>query len=261
MVLGKWDAAEDLLEYIKTERAMALSALDVMTVAQTFLRTEGSQGKSDSVEESTIRARNILHNMLSGAYNKRPDPSRPPNYWQTRLLNQISRILASAPGGIAAVGAPFVHPEGQAHATTNIPVDAFNVFLEGVVDSYGARAGKELWDTWCQSPSPHLSVPQEEISEDVPASAEVQIAPIGQEKVVSPSLQTVRIILEPIVSRREKEQAKGMPEDEEPSVPEGRLGRYGPRANYETLDWGVAMYRRFGLTDREIERDVPGYFG
>lgn len=261
LVLGKWDAAEDLLEYIKAERAIALSASDVMTVAQTFLRTEGSQGEDESIEESAIRARSILHNMLSGAYNKRPDPSQPPDYSQVRLLNQISRILASVPGGVAAVAASFVHPEGQAHATTNIPVDAFNILLEGVVDRYGARAGKELWDIWCQSPSPDLSVPQEEVSENVPASAEVQIAPIGQEKVVSPSLQTVRIILDPIVNRREKEPTKDGAEDKEPSVPEGRLGRYGPRADYETLAWGVAMYRQFGLTDREIERDVPGNFG
>ena len=262
IALGKWDSAEDLLEYIKTEEAVAISALDVMIVTQKLLKSETLQGENDSGEESAIRARRVLHNMLSGAYNKRPDPSQPPDYSQARSVNQISRILVSAPGGLAAVAAPFVRSEGQAHSTTNIPVDAFNVFLEGVVDTYGARAGKGLWDLWCQSPSPDLSIPLDEVPQGETANFEIQSDQIGQEKVVSPSLQTVRIILDPIVRGREKEHPNNVAGDqEEPSAAEGRLARYGRKADYETLDWGVAMYRRFGLTDREIERDVPGYFG
>ena len=257
IVLGKWDAAEDLLEYIKNEKAVAISAFDVMIVAQKLLESETSQGEN---EESAIRARSVLHNMLSGAYDRRPDPSQRPDYSHARLINQISRVLVSAPGGVAAVAAPFVRSEGQAHSTTNIPVHAFNVLLEGVANAYGARAGKGLWDLWCKPPRPGLAIPQEVVPQGETAHVNVQTDQIGLEKVVSPSLQTVRIILDPIVRGREKEYPSSVGGAEESSVAEGRLVRYGPKADHETLDWGVAMYRQLGMTDREIERDVPGYF-
>ena len=238
IILEKWDAVEDLLEYIRTVKESGVSAEDVMMIARALLSSQ-PQNILNERGEHGIRAHKILRNMLRGAYDANPDLSRPRNYSQRRLINQIGRILASVPGNTATIATEFVQAKGPAHGTTDVPIQAFNLFLEGVVETHGSLAGKRLWDIWCRRPAP-----SEETAQIDGIPFETNIHPQGQEKVVAPTTQTLRIILAPLTGSKLKfPTARKTLVDRMSSLKEGSQEWIEAESNLELLDWGMQMYQ------------------
>ena len=251
--LEEWDAVEDLLEYIKTVKKGRVTAEDIMMVARSILQLQRHQALDASNEASIKRAQKILVNILKGAYDASSDLSQPRDYSQRRLLNQIARILTSVPGITNKVAAQLARAKGQAHAATRVPTLAFNLLLDKVVEIRGTFAGKELWDMWCRLPASN-----DQTTEADMLPLDINLDPQGKEKIVTPTVQTVGIILAPLISERIKQAQKSWPDGVMPEEESQR--KFELESKLQMLDWGVDMYRRMGITDKEIGSRIPGYF-
>ena len=273
LTLEKWDAVEDLLYFIKSRFSCGVSDSDIMMTAKIIVLISTRNDQSQSYRDDIIKAQRILQNMLQGAYDGDPDPSCGRDYSRLRLLNQISRILASTPTCIASIAAAFVRSEGRAHSTTSVSVEAFNILLEGIVEAHGAPAGKELWDRWCRLPISgdqdlHINKATENalaISTDRSGLEEIQIPIVRddsldetiQEKVVMPTLQTVRIIISPIVKAYKIELSEKNPAVTRVSTVAAGQAHERSTAEVQILDWAIARYQELGMKDQEIDREVP----
>ena len=274
LALEKWDAVEDLLCYIKSSFRRGVSDSDIMMTAKMVVLISTRIDQSLSDLDDITKAQRILQNMLQGDYDGDPDPSCGRDYSRLRLLNQISRILASTSTCTASIAAPFVRSEGQAHSTTSVSVEAFNILLEGIVEAQGAAAGKELWNKWCRLPISghqdlHINKATENaraISTDRSELEEIQIPIVRddsldetmQEKVVIPTPQTVRIIISPIVKAYKIEQSEKNPAVRRIStIAAGQAHERSTAEEVRILDWAIARYRELGMKDQEIDREVP----
>ena len=229
IALSKWASVKELLSIITMDNKHSWAASDVTSVAKAILGIESQILQNLTNLESLIRPTEILQSLLEGHYNSPTDPAQPRDLSQTRMLNQISRILGSVDGRLAVISSPFIRESGQEHSTTEIPVDAFNILIGGLVDSYGSIAGKHMWEKWCH-----------EIGEEANAYGPLQE---GMEKVVKPNLSTVRVIVHPLLKVEDLDTAAEV-----------------KSANAELFNWAVAMYRKFGYADIEISMEIPGYF-
>ena len=256
VALEKWDAVDDLLAYLTDERKANLTTYDIMIVARTVLRVE-RQSQNDggtNAEGSLSRARNILEGMLRGAYDVAQAPSQPRNFLRSRLLNQLSGVLATVPGILAAIVSDHVRPTGRSHAIISISTKAFNILLDGVVEVHGAMAGKALWDKWCQRPCSAIAHPPlQHVTADSGIS-EASQDELRKGRVVTPTLQTLRIILRSAVLTRQEtfKQSSQAGESKASSL-------VNEATDGSLLDWGATKYREFGLSDGEINQEIPVY--
>ncbi|MCJ1305106.1 hypothetical protein MMC08_007920 [Hypocenomyce scalaris] len=248
--LGKWDAVEDFFKYGKFWRNIEWGVTDVMVVARSYLRLE----RSDELESRVARtsAYSLLQDLLQGKYNLPHIPSQERNFSRERLLNQISRIFKTVPGGLAKLASMFPVDTGQAHATISIPVDAFNILLEGVVETYGSLAGRKLWHWWCRKPKTSKT----QGSDDVNAPRKrVWVAGAGSEQVVTPNLKTLRLLLRPAVEvSEEARRAQSLASEDESPVRNSAIGEGSFSdipSNRALFAWA---YKTFGLTKDEILR-------
>ncbi|MCJ1228058.1 hypothetical protein MMC12_004718 [Toensbergia leucococca] len=273
IALGKWNSVKDILLLLKTKQGMTWRESDVMVAAKAILLLERKDAADAQVSKSLFQARKILRSLLNGEYTVVRDPSEPRDMSQIRTLNQISRILMTIPGHLATIASDFVSDTGQAHATTSIAVDAFNILLEGVVDSRGSLMGKQMWETWCQSPK----------SDESNITLQAKPHSDGPEIVVEPNLQTIRTIMYPIANKKRDDghiedrggtvshvssqsnansEGQGLESNDSSNIHEAKnTDDNSPQsAEVGLLEWGVAMYRKFGLADKEINMEVPAYF-
>ena len=112
------------------------------------------------------------------------------------------------------------------NAAIEIPTEAFNTLLEGVVEAYGSIAGRKLWIQWCR-PS---------VKSQVPVSSRALLYLGGDEKVVTPSLQTLRVIMRPLV----------------------KAGKVRNNEEADLVTWAKDTGRSFGLNADEIDLEVHG---
>ena len=273
IALGKWDAVGDLLTYFQEEKKMRWKAIDVMAVARAILRMEHNTKASPFNEAySASSAHALLRSLLQGKYNNARDQSQLPDLSQIQLVNQLSCIFQTVPGSLSEVATAVHRPYGMS-ASCHISSRAFNILLEGVVDNHGSIAGRRLWDRWCRGIDPDAYQRLSEQSD-------------GSEKVVNPNLHILRTIMRPITQARysagnsgssnSKDASDSMEEHKQAnqtSIPEGRgitendspaNARDTTRLSLEDEDailrWGVGMYRKFGLTNKEINLELPGAF-
>ena len=230
--LEKWDAAEEILVHFQNDRDVRLLPGDIMAVARAILRLEQIASKQTldgalDISRSLGRARSLLQDILQGRYSRSREPSEPRDYSDIRILSQIGRILRSIPGTLAQIP---LHPfggVGRANAPISISTVAFNILIEGVVDAHGSSQGRKTWDLWCR-PVGHRTGRQPDVHPDIGSP----------ELVVDPSLQTLRIVMRPIV----KVKAEKNRDEQEASL----------------VSWAWDKYQRFGLTPKEIENELPG---
>ena len=213
ITLGKWDAAEEVLKHFQNERGLGWEATDITVVARAVLRLENTNnGDPLSLE----KARLLLQNFLNGHFNSYKDPSKAADYSQYRQLSQIYRMLRKVGGCLIRLRAPPFSSINRLSAPTGIPSEAFNILLEGVVETYGSHRGQRMWCQWCE-PSFSNLVPED-----------------AAEKVVAPNMQSLRILMRPLVE-------KGT------TIYDSKL-----------IEWAVNMYKYFGLTEKEIRYELPG---
>ena len=289
IVLRKWAKVIDMLEHFKNERSINLETFDLMVFASQVVRQENAIHRTAASATDLSQALDLFKEILDGKYNPAPDRSKPQDYSYSRKVNQVIRILASVPGGLAEVAGPLVQHSGQAHATTDISVESFNILLDSIVEARGPMAGKKLVGEWCRIPeSSELQVgtstsgPETIMSHQRRSDPQPGILPLltyedttHAEKVVDISRQTIRIILWPIL---QPPMPESLPSPEPSTVHKASLYAEAKaisirrdldthfrvpelqKANPEDplVIWAVAMYRRLGMTDEEIARAVPG---
>ena len=194
---SNWDNVETLLLHVQFERRIALSAVDIANIAALQIRRPGEP-----------KIHRILESILNREYVPPPDYSKTPNYLNFRILNQMSRLLASIPGGQILYAERYIVTTGQASNPIAIPSEAFNILLRQIVTASGVSSGISFFERWCiQKPSP------------LPGGGEVAIASPSNRtlndsdaSVVQPNMQTLRVLIAPslrvLQERLEKEQRR-----------------------------------------------------
>lgn len=264
--VGKWDSVQDLLSYFRDKPGMQWDASDAMSIATGILRMEMSMPKSDfSNSEDVSLAFSILQRLVSGEFNSVYSHAHIPDLTQFRLMAQIDRILRRIPGKLSTLKSQYFGDTERICAPVDIPVEAFNMLMKCIVDCRGSIAGKELWDMWCREVWP---LPR---SRNVPHVEDNVL-----ERVIQPDLQTLRIIILPIIrsyinaedmSRHAKDSGakEGIlrsPETEAqnlPPIPDFDMSaKFFGKDNFlseserEILQWGITMYRKFGITEKHL---------
>lgn len=231
ITLGKWEAAEEIFRHFESDPDIGLTASDIMSVARAILRLNQTISEKVTTRDYYIhshsldKACTLLRNILHGEYNRFRDSSSLRDYSDVRLLTQIGRILHSVPGSLAQIPLCTFGDVGRANALWHLPTEAFNIFLEGVVEAHGSPEGQKMWELWC--------LPAGE-NKEYATAAHPQYD--DRELVVRPSLQTLRIIMRPMV----------------------KAGKVGNQEEARLVDWVMLMCDRFGLTAKEISNELPG---
>lgn len=233
ITLGKWEAAEEIFTHFESDSDIRLTAHDIMSVARAILRLDKIiSGKITNIEfnvhsQSLDRACTLLRNILHGDYNRSRDPSSLRDYSDVQMLTQTGRILHSVPGSLARIPLCTFGDVGRANVLKHISTEAFNQFLEGVVEAYGVLEGHKMWELWC--------LPAGENKEYAPAAH----SPFDdRELVVRPSLQTLHIIMRPMV----------------------KAGKVCNQQEARLVDWALITCERFGLTAKQTSNELPGLF-
>ena len=288
IALQKWSTVEELLEHFKKSPDMSWQASDATAIARAILLLEHSQQDTE-IEEKLEKAQGLLYKLLCGDYDSKRDPSELPDLSQAKLSNQLSRILKTLPGGVC--NSIPGSPRGSSRAQTSISItpNAFNILLDAMVNVHGPLAGKQLWERWCRDPGEKAprSSPAMAYSDGRPRH--VATTPDNDvERVVTPTKYMLRNILRPILRIRQRprrvedvnndinepssatnEQTKPTPEPQKnwnthPPIDNGESTNPSPTRRpltpqeQEILDWGIDMYRKFGLTVKEINSEIPG---
>jgi len=261
IALGKWEAVEDLLGHFQKTPNMAWAASDATAIARAILQME--HGPSDpTTQEQIVRSHGLLQDLVRGKYNTAYDPSQPPDFSQIRLANQLRRIFRSLPGSLSKNNTDPSGDTERANASISVTPNSFNILVETIVECYGPKAGKKLWEQWCRDPGEAKLAPyirKSHIDEKV-------------EPVVTPTLYLLRNILQPILLVRQG--LKHGPHKEAESDINGREADavvHAPSSSnsdasavtkqqeeQSIVEWGISMFRKFGLSEKEINREIPG---
>lgn len=270
VAVGKWDSVRDLLSYFRNDPAMQWDASDAMIIATSILRMERSMQKSDLVgSEDVSLAFGILQSLISGEFNDVYSPARIPDLTQPRLMNQIDRIIRRIPGKLSTLKSQYSGGTKRSSAPVDISTEAFNMLMKCIVDCRGSIAGKALWDMWCREVGP------------LPRGRSVSHVENPElEQVIQPNLQTLRIILLPVmrsyISTEDmsihahesilKKEVVESPETKTQTVPSMRdfetLAKVPGKASLlseaerEIWEWGITTYRNFGITEKHLRAEI-----
>lgn len=265
IALGKWEAVEDLLGHFQKAPGMGWVASDATAIARGIMQMEYSPSDSTS-QDQMERARELLYNLLRGRYNTARDPSQPYDFSQTRTANQLGRIFRSLPGSLGNITEEALDNTERAQASIGITSNSFNILVETIVECNGPRAGKELWEQWCRDPGETKLFPY------------IRRSPVdtdeNRELVVTPRIYMLRNILQTMVLDRQllvrasegkadsdmkDKTADATPNPRFPSSLDVRTVR-AQRDDQDILDWGINMYGKFGFSEKEIRKEIPGAF-
>ena len=264
--LGNWTAVEELLRYLKNAPDMSWKPSDATSIAKAILQME-LKWRDNPDADSILRALSVLQNLINGKYNSEADPSQlVPDFSQIKMANQLGRILQTLRGSLQKI---TIRPPGEdliqdlrAHATADITPNAFNIILEAIVDMYGSFAGKKLWERWCRVTNIRKREQQSHPSLNAP------------ERVVDPTLYMLRNVLRPVLETRralhaamkdeiikaqESKTATSTNPDDQNSVALNERFRLGDK-DQKVLDWGIDMFKSFGLSKSDINKEIPGSF-
>ncbi|KAK4993705.1 hypothetical protein LTR50_000316 [Elasticomyces elasticus] len=171
-----------------------------------------------------------------------------------------------------------------------LAVGAFNTILQGVVRAYGSRAGRRLLDIWwplenrkgqselsAVAGSP-LQMPQyrpDDLDHENRGKLAISVGMIGGERTIfrghfKPNISTIRIIVQQALQEQEhlhhnedwigrlmvaseKEQFSAGSDD---NLSGGVTDSDIEAATYATLQWTIHSFRRFGLTDEDIRKEL-----
>ena len=244
---AQWDGAREVLELFHDVKGLVWAADDVLILAGAVLRVE-KKGPEVSLNRSlAFPPATLLQRMMSGQYNTPHDPSKPRDLSQTRLLNQLARIIASVPSQLSRDLSPFCDlRSNQLSASHDIPTKAFNCFLSTVIELFGLYEGKQLCEQWCsfQGLGSPVKTPY-------------------MEQVVKPNAQTFRTFLRHISHARVTNGKDGdmSPRSQEKVVGkvEGRRPTSTPQQEDEQhiIDWAVAGCLDSGLSLERVKLDFP----
>ena len=266
VAVGKWESVNDLLSYFRDEPGMKWDASDAMSIATSILRMECSTPKSDcSKSENISLAFGILQKLIAGEFNSAYSRAHFPDLTQFRLTIQIDRILRRIPGKLSTLDSQYSGDTERHCAPVDVSVEAFNMLMKCIVDCRGSTAGKALWDMWCREVW------------SLPASQKIpHVEGSELEQVIQPNLRTLRIILLPILrsyvdmstyandsgvktgklkSPRTISQSPQPVRDSDLSTEVLGDSNILSESERGILQWGITMYRKFGLTDNHLRAE------
>ena len=275
IVLGKWSGVEQLLDYLQQTPGMDWHASDVMAVARAVMSLE--RASSDPMNaEQTSRALGILRGLVHGNYNSKRDLAELPDLTQIRLANQIGRILQSLPGRLGKID-PKPNPGSlRAQTPIHIPSASFKIILDALIEHHGPARGIEFWKMWCHEPSSsRLDTSSRPRREDVDDALLYSDIGNGAEKVVRPTQSMLRSILRPVLGRQDQplanttgsgveriesdrvSSAKHASSIEDSSQVLTSASHSLSTDEQKILEWSIMMYKKFGLSRKQLEREVP----
>ena len=259
----RWAAVEELLEYFKNAPDMAWKPSDATVVAKVIMQME-HESPDHASSDSTTRALSILQDLVNGKYNSKADPSNiTPDFFQTRIANQLGRVLQTLPGSLSKI---TTRPRGQdlrAHASADITPHAFTVLVETIANIHGSLAGKKLWDRWCRV----VDVPNRERQTRISFGD-------GGERVVTPTPHMLRTVLRPLletrralhaamkdelIKRQQSKKEASIDQDDLSSIPVHEKFKLGVD-DEQVIQWGIGMFKDFGLSEDDINGEIPGSF-
>ena len=273
VAVGRWSAVQDLLTYFRDEPGMNWDASDAMSIATSILRMERSMSKPDFLNSGDVSlAFDILQKLISGGFNTVHRGSLGSDFTQFRVMIQIGRILRRIPGKLSTLKSKYFGSTERFCAPVSISVEAFNLLIKCIVDCRGSFAGKELWDMWCrdvgQSPQKH----------DAHYVTDPEL-----ERVIYPDLQTLRIVLQPIIracisnshinvqagSTVTGDDISTTLETKTPISPQSShidilstglvKASLLSQSEHQVLQWGITTYRKFGLTEEDLKAELTGH--
>ena len=215
---GKWDAAEEVFRHFQLVPTLGWRDIDIMVVARSVLQLE----KEGSQPESLARAQTLLQQLLFGEFNIPRDASQPWLVSDWRTLNQIYLMLHTVySSSLRNLKRPEVTRNIRMNAPVDISSEAFDVLLEGTVETQGSLAGLKLWERWC-------------------GFLENGFAPRNDqyENRVKPTQETLRILMRPLV----------------------RQGRARSKEEEMLIERAVTRYKWLGFSNKEIEWELPGLY-
>ena len=261
--LRNWTAVEQLLEYVKDAPDMEWKPSDATIIAKAILQME--QESSDHADADSIsQALSILQNLVNGKYNSKADPSNVrPDFFQSKIANQLGRILRTLPGNLSKITMRRRGEDLRAHASADITPYAFNILVETIANIHGSLAGKKLWDRWCRM----ADVPNQERRSRRAFGGE-------GERVVTPTPRMLRSVLRPVLETRRAlhaamkgELIKRQQSKKEASTDQDDLSSVPVQAKFElgfedqqVLQWGIGMFKKFGMSESDINGEIPGSF-
>ncbi|KAI4132732.1 MAG: hypothetical protein LQ338_000562 [Usnochroma carphineum] len=257
-----WDAVREILELLRDGDRLAWDPTDVIALANAVVRAERKHPQILSKDPSVPSPGNLLKALLRGQYNTADDPSRPKDLSQPRMLAQLARIIASVPSQLSGDLARFHrHQYDPLLGSCVVPVNAFNMFLETVVELHGALEGGMLCEKWC---SPNNT-----------AGPRGGIGGSDTEQVVKPNVQTFYTILRPLsqasIDADKAQTVLGIQHSSEldrNDMPENEISRDNIRTapskfclsdqERSIANWGIARCLNLGLRWKDMQQDLPG---
>ncbi|KAL8911625.1 MAG: hypothetical protein Q9171_003232 [Xanthocarpia ochracea] len=248
---GQWNGVHEIFELLRDVEGLAWDASDVLVLAGAVLRLEKKAPDDIFCRPSAFSAGSLLQRLMSGQYNNPHDPSQPRDLSQTRLLNQLARIVASVPSVLSRDLSPFCDTRyNQLSASQHIRPRAFNHFLSTVIELFGPYEGKRLCERWCTL---------QDITGPVrgPYNRDAEL-------VVEPNAQTFYTFFRRISQARftsdedmTRTQASRW---EAVSNTDGstKISNHPKEDEQRVLDWAIGCCLKLGLSLNRVKLDFPG---
>ncbi|KAJ5235637.1 uncharacterized protein N7469_004805 [Penicillium citrinum] len=159
-----WDRALLTFNYLRDYRAKSWGFSNITTLAAKIITLDASiqrklasglqSPKKD--QESLAKAIDIFTRLFRGEFSTSPSQSERVSDFQRIVLRRLWPFFEVVPGPIynilknAGIGKSLSRDK-----TFQIPPNSFQSLLSAVVDNYGSKAGKRLFDEWClNTPTP-----------------------------------------------------------------------------------------------------------
>lgn len=259
---ARWDAVREILELSRDSGGLVWDPTDVTALASAVLKAERTPAIVLSKDLKAQSFGALLCDVLRGEYNTAHDPSRPRDLSETRMLNQLARIIASVPSKLSEDLTPFCSREySKLSASCTIPTKAFNMLLESVVDLCGAPQGKKLCEMWCS------------LSDSDTARPRSRVGNGEAEQVVRPNIQTFYTVLRPLAQAIDTDKPQSdfgihQSNDVAGNTAPGKkqasneMGDSQYRSDLDEkeraiVDWGIANCMKLGVRWKDIKQDLP----
>lgn len=180
-------------------------------------------------------------------------------------IDTIVEILASLDDHLARL-CSNLRPRSQQYVA-DLPTSSFNYILDGAVKIWGSAKGQYLWEKWCSGaknqPFSHGGQSRTARSVAKQFSAAAPTSSAGAEKpeenafesCIEANLPTIRIIAQQALT--EHRRLINHAQDTNGALKKGTVTAEFER--HDVLEWAAGAFRRFGLSDGDIDYELQGY--
>ncbi|KAI9737091.1 MAG: hypothetical protein M1834_000681 [Cirrosporium novae-zelandiae] len=258
-----WTAATALVDHYSRISKLKFQLSDIAELLREILRLE--YFSKTILDDSDIHANNeslgkvqgLVRHILTKESLFDMIGEFSPQRIRARVLLTIFSDYSSSLGG-------FKIDNLNTSYRTKLPLHAFNIFLQGVVDYQGSLAGQTLWNTWVDKvedmtdkfheDSGIMRLPSQQKGLGMPfEEAKRNDFELSLHNSVPPNISSLRIIERGAML----ELSEGVPIN---SIDKKINPRRLPREeSMQVLHWAAVMLRKMGLSEKEIGRELEGF--